>query len=174
MPIIHHGGGLFGYKSDWMIPPDSGTGAVLLTNSDTGGMLLYPLMRRLVEVLSDGKPEAVAQVEASASNYRAVQAKERQRLAVPAATDEASKLAVRYSNETLGVRQVERQAANIVFHFNEWKSTVAPRKNDDGTVSFITIDPTRSGFEFVRAERSGKRALIIRDGQHEYVFNEAS
>ena len=51
---------------------------------------------------------------------------------------------------------------------------MASRKNDDGTISFITIDPTRSGFEFVKAERNGKRALIIRDGQHEYVFTEAS
>ena len=36
------------------------------------------------------------------------------------------------------------------------------------------IDPTRTGFEFVKTERNGKRALIIRDGQHEYFFTEAS
>jgi hypothetical protein len=28
------------------------------------------------------------------------------------------------------------------FDVGEWKSTVASRKNDDGTISFITIDPT--------------------------------
>ncbi len=51
---------------------------------------------------------------------------------------------------------------------------MASRKNDDRTVSFITIDPgVTNGFEFVVSERSGKRALIIRDGQHEYVFTEA-
>jgi hypothetical protein len=61
-----------------------------------------------------------------------------------------------------------------VFDFGEWKSTVASRKNDDGTISFITIDPSVSGLEFVVGERSGKRVLIIRDGQHEYVFNEAA
>jgi CubicO group peptidase (beta-lactamase class C family) len=33
VPIVHHGGSLFGYKSDWMILPDSGIGAVLLTSS---------------------------------------------------------------------------------------------------------------------------------------------
>ena len=49
---------------------------------------------------------------------------------------------------------------------------MASRKNDDGTVSFITTDPTNMGFEFVVADRSGKRALVIRDGQHEYVFTE--
>jgi hypothetical protein len=58
------------------------------------------------------------------------------------------------------------------FDFGEWKSKVASRKNDDGTISFISIDPTNEGFEFVVGERGGKRVLIIRDGQHEYVFTE--
>jgi CubicO group peptidase (beta-lactamase class C family) len=174
VPIVHHGGSLFGYKSDWMILPDSGIGAVLLTNADTGGMMLHPLMRRLVEVVFDGKLEAVGDVDSAAANYRALLAKERERLTVPASKDEVSKLADHYTSAALGDIKVERQGANTLFIFTGWKSTVASRKNDDGTVSFITIDPTRSGFEFVKAERNGKRALIIRDGQHEYFFTEAS
>jgi len=59
-----------------------------------------------------------------------------------------------------------------VFDFGEWKSTVASRKNDDGSISFITIDPSVSGFEFVVGEKSGKKTLTIRDGQHEYMFTE--
>jgi hypothetical protein len=51
---------------------------------------------------------------------------------------------------------------------------VASRRNDDGTISFITIDPAVDGYEFVAVERGGKRVLIIRDGQHEYVFNEGA
>jgi len=51
---------------------------------------------------------------------------------------------------------------------------VASRKNDDGTTSFITIDPGTDGFEFVVGEREGKRALVIRDGQHEYTFTEGA
>jgi hypothetical protein len=65
-------------------------------------------------------------------------------------------------------------AGGVVFDFGAWKSHVASRKNDDGTVSFITTDPTNDGFEFVVASRSGKRALVIRDGQHEYVYLAAS
>ena len=172
--VVHHGGSLFGYKSDWMILPDSGIGAVLLTNSDTGGMLLHPFMRRLLEVVFDGKPEAQGDLDTAAANYRAFLAKERQRLTVPASSEEVSKLADHYSSSALGDLRVERQGANTLFVFSGWKSTVASRKNDDGTISFISIDPTRRGFEFVKDERNGKRALIIRDGQHEYVFNEAS
>ena len=52
-------------------------------------------------------------------------------------------------------------------------SSVASRKNDDGTMSFLTIDPTLGGFEFVVADKDGRRRLVMRDAQHEYVFEEA-
>lgn len=81
-----------------MILPDAGIGAVLLTNSDRGDNLKGPLMRRLLEVVYDGKPEAVATVDTFVSNSRTVVAKERARLTFPAAEDEASKLAQRYVN----------------------------------------------------------------------------
>ncbi len=60
VPVVHHGGSMAGFKTDLYLLPDSGIGAVLLTNSDNGGMMLRPFMRRLQEVVFDGKPEAVA------------------------------------------------------------------------------------------------------------------
>jgi CubicO group peptidase (beta-lactamase class C family) len=170
--VIHHGGSMAGFKSDLMFLPDYGIGAVLLTNSDTGGMLLRPVMRRLLEILFDGKPEAVGNIEASAANYKAQLAKERERLVLPASPDLVAKLAGVYSSPALGELAVIKDAGATTFDFGEWKSKVASRKNDDGTISFITTDPTNTGFEFVVAERSGKRALVIRDGQHEYAFSE--
>ena len=174
IPIVHHGGSLFGYKSDWMILPEAGIGAVLLTNSDRGGSLLGPLMRRLVEIVYDGKPEAVASVDASAANYRTVIAKERARMTFPAAGDEASKLAPRYVNAQLGAIVVNKSGEHVVFAWDGGESRMATRRNDDGTLSFINADPPLSGFEFVKAERDGKRALIVRDAQHEYVFVEVN
>ena len=174
IPIVHHGGSLFGYKSDWMILPEAGIGAVLLTNSDRGGSLLGPLMRRLVEIVYDGKPEAVASVDASAANYRTVIAKERARLTFPAAGEEASKLAPRYVNAQLGAIVVNKSGEHVVFAWDGGESRMATRRNDDSTLSFINADPPLSGFEFVKAERDGKRALIVRDAQHEYVFVEVN
>lgn len=157
-----------------MILPDAGIGAVLLTNSDRGGALLAPLMRRLLEVVYDGKPEAVASVDASATNYRTVIAKERTRLTFPAAGDEASTLAPHYVNAQLGNLSVTKSGEQTVFTWDGGESRMATRKNDDGTISFINADPPLSGFEFVKSEKDGKRALIVRDAQHEYVFVEAS
>jgi len=48
---------------------------------------------------------------------------------------------------------------------------VASRKNPDGSISFITIRPGASGFEFVVGQKE-KRVLIVRDAQHEYTFTE--
>ena len=174
IPIVHHGGSLFGYKSDWMILPDQGIGAVLLTNSDRGGSLLGPLMRRLLEVVYDAKPEAVASVDAAATNYRTIIAKERARLTFPTTEEEASKLAPHYVNAELGNINVKRSGEQTVFVWDGGESRMATRKNDDGTISFINADPPLSGFEFVRSEKDGKRALIVRDAQHEYVFIEVS
>ena len=65
IPVVSHGGSLFGYKSDMIFLPDHGVGAVILTNADTGGYLTGFFRRRLLEVLFDGKPEAVEQAKAA-------------------------------------------------------------------------------------------------------------
>lgn len=170
--VISHGGSMSGFKSNWWALPDYGVGAVLLTNSDNGGMLLGPFGRRLLEVLFDGKPEAVGDVASRAATHKAELAKERERLVVPAAPDVVAGLAKHYSSKELGDLTVLTQDGATTFDLGEWKSTVASRKNDDGTTSLITIDPGTDGFEFVVGERAGKRVLVIRDGQHEYTFTE--
>ncbi|MEA2945689.1 MAG: hypothetical protein QOI40_1019, partial [Alphaproteobacteria bacterium] len=92
----------------------------------------------------------------------------------PADAAEVGKLAPRYACPELGTLHVRAQDGGTVFDFGKWHSAVASRRNDDGTMSFISIDPTVDGFTFVVGERDGKRALIIRDAQHEYAFVEAA
>jgi CubicO group peptidase (beta-lactamase class C family) len=174
VPVVSHGGSMAGFKSNLYFLPDSGIGAVLLTNSDNGGMLLSPFRRRLLEVVFDGKPEAVADVASRAATHKAELAKDRERLVLPAAPDLAAGLAKHYSSKELGELDVLTQDGSTTFDLGEWKSTVASRKNDDGTISFITINPGTDGFEFVVGEHGGKRVLIIRDGQHEYIFTETA
>jgi len=174
VPVVSHGGSMAGYKTNLYFLPDSGIGAVLLTNSDTGGMLLGPFSRRLLEVVFDGKPEAAGNVASSAAAYKARLAKDRERLVVPADPALVAHLAKSYSSKELGELEVLNKDGVTTFDFGEWKSAVASRKNDDGSISFITIDPTNSGFEFVVGDRGGKRVLVIRDGQHEYVFSETA
>lgn len=168
--VVHHGGDLAGYHSDMLWLPEHGVGAVILTNGDSGVFLRGPLLRRLLEVLFDGQPEAEEQVATAAAQRKAAAAKERERLVVPADPSLVGRLAPRYVSTALGEIRVLKEGTATVFDVGEWKSAVASRRNDDGTASFITIDPTLSGFEFVVADKDGQRRLVTRDGQHEYVF----
>ncbi|MEO8196651.1 MAG: serine hydrolase domain-containing protein [Thermoanaerobaculia bacterium] len=172
VPVVHHGGDLAGYHSDMIWLPEQGVGAVILTNGDSGVNIRGPLLRRLLEVLFDGKPEAEAQLEVAAAQRQAGIAKDRERLVVPADPAAAAKLAPRYVSKDLGTLTVRQEGNATIFDVGEWWSTVASRQNDDGTTSFITIDPTISGFEFVVADQDGKRRFVVRDAQHEYTFEE--
>ena len=171
--VVHHGGDLVGFHSDMFWLPEQGVGGVILTNADGGWLLRRPFIRKVLEELFDGKPEAVEDVESAAQRFKAEVAKARERLVVPPDVEAVQKLAKHYWNDALGTIDVRENGATRVFDFGEWKSAVASRKNDDGTTSMITVDPGVSGFPFVMAEREGKRALILRDAQHEYMFLES-
>ena len=91
VPVVSHGGSMAGFRSNWYLLPDSQIGAAILTNSETGGMLLGPFSQRSLEVVFDGKPEAEGDVAAQAARYKAQLAKERERLVVPASPDQLAK-----------------------------------------------------------------------------------
>src|SRR3989454_704182 len=156
---------------NYSVMPHRPAGGVWTSSHD---LIRYVQLELAQGKLPNGKPEAVGDVTAAAARHKAYLAKERERLVVPADPSVVTQLASRYHSKELGELDVLKKDGVTTFDFGEWKSTVASRKNDDGTISFITIDPTNQGFEFVVGERSGKRVLIIRDGQHEYIFTEAA
>jgi len=171
VPVVHHGGDLIGYHSDMIWLPQQNVGAVILTNGDPGWLIRSRFRRKLLEVLFDGKPEADALLESDAKSFFASLAAERKLLIVPADASESAKLARHYSNASLGEIAVSTSGPATIFDFGEWKSEMASRKNPDGTISFITIVPGVSGAEFVVGS-GPKRTLIVRDAQHEYIFEE--
>jgi CubicO group peptidase (beta-lactamase class C family) len=172
VPVVHHGGDMLGYHSDMFWIPDAQVGGVILTNADPGVMLRGPFVRRVLEVLYDGEPEAQEDVTTAIKRHREAIAVERKRLVVPADEVAVGKLAARYHEKSLGDIAVGKSGKDTTFDFGEWKSVMASRKNDDGTESLFTIAPGSSGFEFVVGGKDGKRTLTTRDAQHEYVFVE--
>src|SRR5262249_18344478 len=69
VPVRSHNGSVFGFKSEMMWLPEQGVGAVMLTNSDAGSILLGTLERKLLEVLFDGRPEADADLASATKNF---------------------------------------------------------------------------------------------------------
>jgi CubicO group peptidase (beta-lactamase class C family) len=169
---IDHGGSLFGFKSQMFWFPEHDVGAVILTNSDEGGRLIGPFRRYLIELLFDAKPEAIEDLHTSARTLRELLAKQRARLVVPPDPAAVKALAAHYEHPELGAIDVKAGGAGTRFDFGEWHSDVSSRKNDDGTLSFVTITPGTIGFDFVVGSAGEKRTLILREAQHEYVFME--
>jgi CubicO group peptidase (beta-lactamase class C family) len=172
IPVVHHGGDLIGYHSDMMWLPEQGVGAVILTNGDPGSMIRDLFQRKLLEVLFDGKPEADNDLAAGAKEFKQGLEVERKLLTVPADPTEAGKLAAHYHNDGLGDLVVTHAGGRTYFDFGEFKSEVATQKNPDGTVSFVLIAPGILGFSGVVGTANGKRTIVARDAQHEYVFTE--
>jgi CubicO group peptidase (beta-lactamase class C family) len=170
--VISHGGDLVGFHSDWYAIVDADVAAVILTNGDNGWALRGPFVRRLLELLYDGKPEAEKMLAANAEQNDAEIARERPYLTLPADPKKAAQLAAHYTSEQLGQITVLHQGAHVFFDFGSWKSEVASRKNDDGTLSFVTTDAGVSGSPFVVTKVGGKRGLTIHDGQHAYSYVE--
>lgn len=170
--VVNHGGDMIGYHSDMMWLPEHGVGAVVLTNGDPGWTIRGLFQRKLLEVLFDGKPEADARLAASAKSWFESRATERKLYEVPARAEAVAKLGKRYASAALGEIVVSQQGKATIFDFGEWKSEVASKQNPDGTLSFVTIAPGMEGVELVVAEKGGARTLVLRDSQHEYVFDE--
>ena len=171
--VISHGGSLVGYKSNWYAIPEAGVGAVILVNSDEGTPVVGAFGRRLLEVLYDGKPLAEGQIKATAVAQAQGVAKLRELVSDPPDAAAASGLAHHYANPDLGSVEVSSVGANVIFDFGPWKSRTVTRKNPDGTMTFITIDPGAPRAGFVVGSAAGKRQLTVRDGQHTYVYAEA-
>ena len=170
--VVNHSGGRPGYENYMMWLPEYGIGAVILTNSDNGGWLMSPFARKLMEQVFDGKSEADRQLQAAAKRNDIDVRSLRQSLQIPADSLASNHLAARYHNNALGDLVVSRSGKNLDFRFDEWHSVVGSRANGDGSTTFITLGQDMSDTEFLAGEQHGKRTLILRDGQREYVFVE--
>lgn len=170
--VIHHGGDLVGYHSDMMWLPDAQVGAVVLTNGQWGYALPGPFMRRLLEVLYDGRPEAEGDIADFAARLRAEQADFRSRLTLPADPAVVAALAPAYRNADLGRLVIERDGSRLALKSTAFTAAAATRRNGDGTMSLVSIEPGLEGLDMVVGSKDGKRTLTTRDAQHEYVFVE--
>lgn len=168
--MIHHGGSLTGYKTDWFVIPETGVGAVILTNSDNGRQLVNTFGRRLLEVLYDGKAEALADMLSRAKGIDAWEAKQRGELTLPPDPEAVARLASHYTNAGLGTIDVRRDGAGLVFDFGGFSSHVATRRNPDGSTSFVATDPGIVGWELLARPAGARNALVARDAQHEYLY----
>lgn len=170
--VISHGGDMAGYHSNMFAIPDAGVAAVILTNADRGYLLRGPFLRRLLEVLYDGRDEAAGDLATAVKTNAAEVAELRSKLKVPGEAATLAGLAPRYDNADLGPLTFTITGGKTVMTSKTFTSDLATKRNDDGTVSIFTTNPVISGMELVVGKEGDKRTLTLRDGQHVYVFSE--
>ncbi len=169
--VISHGGSLFGYKSNFFLVPDLGLGGVILTNADSGSLVAEAVMRRTLEVVYDGEPEAEEDLLSGVRETEAFLTGQQKDWRVPPDPGEVTRLAAVYRNAALGELAVRPGSDEVVFQFGGWQSRMATKVNPDGTTSFLSIDPGVRGFEFNAPPAAGTYTrLTLRDAQHSYDY----
>ena len=172
VPVVTHGGTLLGYRGNFWVLPEAGIGAVVLTNADEGAALLGPFLRRLLEVVYDGQPEAMAEVDAAAARIRAQAGSRRARLTVPGDPAVLAALAREYRNPDVGPLTIRTENGQTWLRAGVIDAPVATRRNADGTMSLVTVGPGAIGIETLVGTAANGRTLTVRDSQHEYVYTE--
>ena len=137
VPVITHGGTLLGYHSNFYVLPEAGIGAVVLTNADPGAYLLAPFLRRLLEVVYDGKPEAAQEIAASASRVKAQAKERRERLTVPGDAAVIASLAAKYRSPVGTITLTDRNGTKwIDAGFIEGPLATRKKRRREHLVSF--------------------------------------
>ena len=138
-----------------------------------GQGLLGSLSRRFLEVLYDGKPEAVENVASLVERRDIALAKFRSEIDNPGNPEVLGSLADRYANAALGPLTVRREGGRTYLQSTTIASEVTTKKNEDGTYSIVMISPGLRGSGILVGSKDGKRTLTLDDGQHDYVWVEA-
>jgi hypothetical protein len=85
------------------------------TNGDQGNVLVSSLMRKFVEQIFDGRPEADQQLEFAAQRLDIERKRERKQLQIPGDPGTLKELAANYRSEELGDLVVHRTGGNVEF-----------------------------------------------------------
>ena len=174
IPVVFHGGSWLGFQTQMFFLPEHDIGGVILTNSDRGYPIRDPIIRRIIEVAFDGKPEAREDLEIGIEEYQVYVDKERVGLVLPPDPAAVAALAALYRDPILGDLKVKKTKDGVSFDFGEWSSPMATRKEPDGTTSFCAAGNGMLGFDFLVASADGRRTLVHREQQHEYRFVEVN
>jgi CubicO group peptidase (beta-lactamase class C family) len=170
--VVTHGGTLQGYHSSFFVLPDAGIGAVILTNADPGASMIAPFLRRLLEVVYDGEPEAAGDVASVAARIKAQAQARRAKLTVPGDPAVLAGLAANYRSQIDGKIAFSDRGGTKWMKAGFIEGPVATRKNADGTVSIVSAGGGAIGVDAVIGTKDGARTLTVRDSQHEYVYTE--
>ncbi|MCM8557333.1 serine hydrolase domain-containing protein [Sphingomicrobium sediminis] len=165
-----HGGSTFGYQSNYLVIPERNVAIIMLTNASHGTGLIAESFDRFFELAFDADEDAADDVDRSVERRKEDLPKFWEDLAIPPAAEAAAVLADRYSNDVLGELTVDRDGERVFFNLPTMRVELATKEEDDGSTSFVVIAP---GFVRGLGYQLVDGTLVLRDAQHEYVYEPA-
>lgn len=171
IPIVHHGGNTLGFTSDLYFLPEHGIGVVLLMNAGGANALRVTARRRLLELLFDGKEEAATRLDFAVRRNRDAAAQELAKITMAPEPEWSNEFIATYTHTTLGKIVVRSEGKRLVLDAGEWRSDVGRKKEDDGTLALVLLDPP---FEGLALRVGPNRSLVLDAGQAQYVLERAA
>jgi hypothetical protein len=157
--------------------PDHGVAAVMLTNVGFPNSLVdRHFGRRLLELLFDGRDEAREDLEFALKEQQSWRAKENAKIEFAPDRSFFDRFAGTYENPLYGtITIVVDGKKGPGLDVGEWTSSLAKKKEEDGTEKLVTTTSPWIGWpEFVPKEQGGKMTLELQDDQRKAVFERVS
>jgi CubicO group peptidase (beta-lactamase class C family) len=173
LPMIGHSGGTVGFRTTMFLLPAQGVAVVALTNTSTGDGFTQAFERKVMEVLFEGaKDVAATRVAFVARERRERTASDLARLDRTPDPAWVRGLAGTYANEFLGRVSLGVGPGGGVFEApaGEWKSAIAQKREDDGTIKVVLVEPPANGLELVVGGTAARPTLTLHDDQITYVL----
>jgi CubicO group peptidase (beta-lactamase class C family) len=168
--VVHHGGNNMGFTSDMYFLPEHGVGVVMLTNAGDANAFRKAVRRRLFEVLFDGKDEAARSLDFALARHREAADKELKNITIDPELDWLKGFVGTYKNPNLGLIAIRVDGKVGTLDAGEWKSAFGKKREEDGTVKLILLDPPLAGLEFLPGVKDGQKSLTLDTPQHKYAF----
>jgi hypothetical protein len=170
LTVLSHGGGTRGFSSQMYTVPALGVGIIILTNKRPADDLVAVVTRKVIGLLFDGTRTKAAGLLTFLAD-RQHKTIEDARAGLEKAVEPAwlQRLAGVYRHDRLGEIEVKVVDGRSHVDAGGWSARAARRREADGAVKLVMLDPPLPGLEFIVLE-GDPPTLVYRDQQVEYVL----
>ena len=166
--VIHHGGNTLGFSADMYFLPDSGFGAVVLTNAYAATEFLAGIRLKIYEMIFGAEPRAEEIVNTAKMAKEDFLARLQTRVKTDAeSTAWIEGILGTYRSADLGGARISRNDHGYRVDFDEWSSDVAAEIQIGGDRLLRLISPPWAG-TMKMLVREGE--LVLDAAQMKYVF----
>jgi CubicO group peptidase (beta-lactamase class C family) len=166
--VIHHGGNTLGFSADMYFLPESGFGAVVLTNAYAAVEFLEAMRQKIRELVFGAEPRAEAIVETAAKAKADILAKLQTRVKTDAdSTAWIAETLGTYRSAELGGARISKNEHGYQVEFDEWSSDLAAEVQPGGDRLLRLISPPWAGAMKMLVSEG---ELLLDAGQMKYVF----